>query len=340
MKRRTWASRWDRNRRSTSGAPVTDRTLPLPWTFFTVQQGSDPMLAFATVVAEARRRQQHERRSAGGNLADKANFVVLGDEPLWPEQAHAVARRLLDTADGPVGDPHGPAGALPVWTPLSPVTFPCRAERVTVTVCGDHGSYEYDAVRRAATDQLIAERRLGGDNEQVTDLHAFGLPGGADMPPPQRRHRTDVRCTPATVTPVTRYVISGSTQHGLRVISLQHSSWETGFDRLEDACRFLAEQLNRQVAEKVFDQGTVTWEIDAVTRQPDGAPLATVTRELLHSIWTVDVTVTEFPSVRHLVGNVPPNAWLFFGRAVTNTTPANTTPANTAQVQDRDGYSP
>lgn len=75
-------------------------------------EGVDVGAAFRTAVEEA----QYEYGHGGytGSIAEKDKYVIIESGPLSPDEAEALAHRLINDRDSRIDDDRGPAGAIVV----------------------------------------------------------------------------------------------------------------------------------------------------------------------------------------------------------------------------------
>lgn len=80
--------------------------------FASVAKGKDADEAFRKAVEQAEYEYGH--RGYTGTIAEKDDYVLVTDKTLSPEEAAALADKLMDDDDERVNDKWGPAGAIAV----------------------------------------------------------------------------------------------------------------------------------------------------------------------------------------------------------------------------------
>lgn len=83
-------------------------------TFTTLGRGNNVADAFVAAHTQA----QYDYGHAGytGTIAEKFEYHVISKDPLPPDDAFALAEKLIDKQDPRIDDKWGPAGAIRILT--------------------------------------------------------------------------------------------------------------------------------------------------------------------------------------------------------------------------------
>jgi hypothetical protein len=82
------------------------------WVFEQYADGVDIAVAFAGARRAAA--DEHGHGGYSGTIAEKDDYVVITHQLMSLDEAHQLARGLIDRQDRRINDKWGPAGAIPV----------------------------------------------------------------------------------------------------------------------------------------------------------------------------------------------------------------------------------
>ena len=257
--------------------------------FVTSAAGASLEDAFSDAVHAAR----HEYGHGGytGTLAEKGSFIVIDRTLRSLSDACAYAESLYDD---PRLDKWGAAGAIPYLKDQAPAST--RTVRVTVTVPGP------ELTEQAIWDAVTA-KAPGRKGETITTVRIHQPWNNDDLPPIEPKWRTTAQRTKGEA--VTRYYWSDSRGTPL--------AGGEGYASLADARKALVDHV-AQVTDRslMLPLRSVTYGIVAVTRRDDGADLTQVSRELVSTKVTAEVTYTTPAPVP---AHSQPDGWVLFGWA-------------------------